>query len=132
MNREPYVERGFFDSLRDKLHLDTLIEKIKMSKDIIIDVGVYLGIGFLSGFILKRYSTYFITTALIFALLTVLVQFDLITIAINWQKVYTVLGIDQVAPDGETLLETIWQWAKSHVSLSVSALVGFLIGLKAA
>lgn len=131
VGQESTSERGFFDMLREKLHIDALIEKIKLSKDTIIDVGVYLGIGLLSGFIMKRYSTYFITAAIIFALLGVFHHFEFISFTINWQTIYSALGIDPIAESGESLIAVFWQWAKNNVLLAVSSLIGFLIGLKA-
>jgi hypothetical protein len=131
VGQESTMERGFFDMLREKLHIDALIEKIKLSKDTIIDVGVYVGIGLLSGFIIKRYSTYFITAAIIFAFLGMFNHFEFISLAINWKAIYAALGIDPIAESGESLIAVFWQWSKDNVLLAVSALIGFLVGLKA-
>ncbi len=54
------VEVGWFDKLKNSLQLDKLAEKLNLSKHKFLDVALFFGIGFLSGFLWKRYANYFI------------------------------------------------------------------------
>jgi len=107
------------------------IEKVKMSKDRLFEIGLYAGAGFLSGFLLKKYSTYVGVFVLILVGLGVMQQMEVINCTINWDKVSEVFGIQvaqTVIPDN--ILTTIWEWVRLNMVISVSYLVGLFIGLK--
>ena len=107
------------------------IEKVKMSKDRLFEIGLYAGAGFLSGFLLKKYSTYVVVFVLILVGLGVMQQMEVINCTINWDKVSEVFGIQvaqTVIPDN--ILTTIWEWVRLNMVISVSYLVGLFIGLK--
>ena len=56
----PNVEVGWFDRLKNSLQLDKLAEKLNLSKYRLLDMALFLGVGFLIGFLWKRYANYFI------------------------------------------------------------------------
>jgi uncharacterized membrane protein (Fun14 family) len=63
--------------------------------------------------------------------LWVLQQYGVVQIAVNWDKVYEVFGI-QVAQDvtADTVIGMVWEWMKVNMVISISYLVGFFIGLR--
>ena len=115
----------------EKFDISSVIEKIKSSKDRLFEIGLYAGIGFLSGFLLKKYSTYVAVFVLLLIGIGVLHQTEVIHITINWDKVYEFFGI-QVAQTvtNDNVLSLIWEWVRVNLVISISYLVGLLIGLK--
>ncbi len=63
--------------------------------------------------------------------LGVLHHLEVINVAVNWDKVYEVFGI-QAAQNvtADNIVATIWEWVKVNLLISISYLVGFFIGLK--
>jgi len=124
------LEKGWFDTFKEKFNLDGLTEKVKTSKDKIIEVGIYLGLGFLVGFLLRRFSKFLIVLLLFIAAIILLDQFDIIKVAVNWNKVQEVFGIRVVQTVDGSLLSTYWAWVKTNFLVVFSFLIGFAIGLK--
>ncbi len=120
---------GWFDTIKEKIQIKQLTEKLRVSKDVLVDILLYASIGFLAGFLLKKFSTYVVLFVLMVAALFVLQKFDLIAITINWTKVNEVLGIQPVNAGGN-VATMVWEWMKVNVVITVSFLVGFLLGLR--
>lgn len=122
------TELGWWDQLKAKFDGDW-IKQFDFSTQALIELAAYCGIGFLLGFLVKRYgravTTIVISLVVIFGALSYLQL-----ISINWEQVRTVMGIDESA-SLDTLFQTIVMWVKDHVKIVVSALFGFFIGYKA-
>lgn len=116
---------------RVKYHLNptNLMQSIKGSKNLLIEVGMYLGIGFLVGFLLKKYSKYVLVALLCIAGLVVLQQFDFVTIAFNTAKIQEVFAVRSSSLQAD-LFSMYWDWIKINFSIVLSFSIGFLIGLK--
>jgi len=115
---------GWFDKAKTTLGLD----KLHITTDQVIQVSLYLGAGFLVGFLLKRLSTYLL--AIVFALVVILMlhQFNVVTLTFNLDKIQEFLGMQAA---GQTnVVVALWEWAKMHVAYVLSFVIGFLIGLK--
>lgn len=126
----PAKSDGILDTIKDNLATDTLVEKIKGSKDKIFEAGLYGGIGFISGFLLKKYSSFIGVCVLVIIGLFVLQHFGVINVLINWDKVNEVFGIQAVQNvSADNIMTTIWEWVKVNTLISISYTVGFLIGL---
>lgn len=124
-------EPGMLERLAEMLHLDTIAHKLGTNKHLLIDIGLYGAIGFITGFLFKKYSEYVIVFALIVIGLIVLQQFDFITISLNMTKMQEMFGIPHIVSlSTDTYLILLWEWIKSNVLVSASMCVGFLIGLK--
>ncbi len=128
---EPAVQAGMIDTMKEKVSMGNVMEKIKMSKDKLFEVGLYAGVGFLSGFLLKKYSTYVAVFVLILVGIGVLHQMQVINVTINWDKVTEVFGI-QAAQDvtADNIFSTVWEWVRLNMVISISYLIGLFIGLK--
>ncbi len=126
----PTKSDGILDTIKDNLAPDSLVEKIKGSKDKIFEIGLYGGIGLVSGFLLKKYSGFIGICILLLVGLGALHHFGVITIFVNWDKVNDVFGIQAVENvSADNIMVTIWAWVQANTLISISYTVGFLIGL---
>ena len=125
----PVPQPSFVESLKNALQPETIANKLGIDKNTLIDIGVYSAIGFIVGFLLKKYSEYFIACALFIVGLVVLQQFGYISIDFNTAKIHEMLGLQSaMVSDGYGML--LVEWAKSNVPAAASLIVGFLIGMK--
>ncbi len=121
---------GVLSAIKEKIQPGAIMERLQVSRNTLIDIGLYGGIGFLAGFLLKKYSTFVIALTLFVTGLIMLQQFDFMVIAINWPKVHTLLGIQPATIIADNMFLMIWAWMRANVVISSSFIVGFLIGLK--
>lgn len=119
---------NLFDSIKNKSA--GLFEKIRDSKETIIDIALYAGLGFLLGYLVKRFSSYVIMAAIFVVIMVALQQFEVIFVAINWAKIQSVFGMQPATAADASLMSSFWEWMKSNVLISVSFIIGFLLGLK--
>ena len=85
---------------------------------------------FITGFLLKKYSEYFIALVLLLIGMFVLQRFDIITVSINIQKLHEMLGLQSVVIMGEGYLSLLSEWMRANIPAVTSLSIGFLIGLK--
>ncbi len=130
VDKEVANQMGWLESIKERLNLDAIMEQLRLSKDRLIEVALYSGIGFLSGFLLKKYSWYVFVLVLVIVSLVALHQFELIKIVVNWDNVYEFFGIQPAAVTGDNVLAVAWEWMRANMLISISFIVGFLIGLK--
>ncbi len=123
------IGTGLIDSLKNAMQPDVIAQKIGMDKNMLVDITLFGAIGFLIGFLLKKYSEYFISMALLIVGIVVLQQLDYVSFSINMPKIHELFGIQtSVVVDGYGKL--LWESIKANVAGSTSLIVGFLIGLK--
>ena len=122
---------GLVDSFKNNFSVDGIINYIVQSKELIIEVGLYGLLGFVVGYLLKRYSGFIVTLALVAVVLVVLNQFQLVAIVFNWNKLYEYLGVQPALVSTDNLLVVGTEWARTNVVVVASAAIGFLIGLRA-
>lgn len=123
------VETGWFDRLKNSLQLDRLAEKLNFSKHKLFDMALFFGVGFLSGFLWKRYANYFIAAVIFVAMIIILQQLDVVNFHINWVKIQECCGIEPAHPDAD-LLAMFWESAKKNVLIIFSFIIGFCFGAK--
>ncbi len=119
---------GWMDSGKEKM--GTLFGKLRESKDTFFDIALYGGFGFLMGYLVKKFSAYLIILAIFIVVIFALQQFEILFVAVNWAKIQTFLGVEPNASADATLLGMYWDWMKANVLISVSFIIGFLLGLK--
>jgi uncharacterized membrane protein (Fun14 family) len=123
------IGTGLIDSLKNAMQPDVIAQKIGMDKNMLVDISLYGAIGFIVGFLLKKYSEYFISMALLIVGIVVLQQLDYVSFSLNMPKIHELFGIQtSVVVDGYGKL--LWESIKANVAGSTSFVVGFLIGLK--
>lgn len=118
-------------TVKNNFSVDGIINYIVQSKDVILEMGLYGLLGFAVGYLLKRYSGFIVTLALVIVVLVVLNQFNLVTIFLNWNKLYEYLGIQPALVSTDNLIAIGAEWARTNVIVVASAAIGFLIGLRA-
>jgi len=116
----------WFDTLLQKLRLD----KLNLSTNRLVEIGIALGAGFLVGFLLKRCASYVFVAILTLVGLFILHQFEIITITINPGKMQELFGIQQTVTLDTNLFMVYWEWIKLNMALVLSFSIGLLIGLK--
>lgn len=121
---------GVIETIKGSLAPESIANKFGVDKNLLIDVGVYGAIGFIVGFLLKKYSEYFISLVLLVVGLVFLQQFDYISLSINNVKIQNALGLQGMPMVGNTYMSLLWDWISAHVVSASSLGVGFLIGLK--
>ena len=118
-------------TVKNNFSVDGIINYIVQSKDVILEIGLYGLLGFAVGYLLKRYSAFIVTLALVMVVFVVLNQFNLVTILLNWNKLYEYLGIQPALVSSDNLIAVGSEWARTNVIVVASAVIGFLIGLRA-
>jgi uncharacterized membrane protein (Fun14 family) len=127
------VQPGILESVKERVNASQIFEKISESQGLIMDVLLYGGIGFLTGYFLKRYSNIVIIAILLGTGLVFLQQLDFINITIHWDTIHTTLGLSpavKVLSDNFFILAT--EWSRANMHIVVSWVIGFLSGLKIA
>ena len=124
------VEKGWFETFKDKLNFDALTKKFDLSKDKVFTLLAYLGAGFLAGFLIKKYFRYVFVLALIIVGIYLLQRTGAVTITIDWVRMNEVFGIKAMPQmDGNTFA-IAWAWIRANMAVSISFLLGFIIGWK--
>ena len=127
---EKVVPQGILDNVKDRVDWTGIKSKFDFSQSQLIEMATYFGIGFFSGFLFKKYAKYLIVSIIVLVLaLKYFNAFDFLTI--NWENIYSYLGLDSSISDfGGHLYNIVATWVKSNVAASVSLSVGFLVGYK--
>lgn len=132
MEQETAVQaQSWMSSLKEYLSPVAVIDSIRVHKDVLIEYGMYASFGFLIGFFFKRDTKYVLVVALCIIGIIVLNHFDLITFVINWDKLRELFGMQITSPQGaDSIANTIIEWIKANVGISVSFILGFILGMK--
>ncbi len=118
---------SWIENLKQTLNPTELLEKIKASKATILDVFLYLGIGFIIGFLLKRYGQYIVVFAIA---LFVLTHLNIMQVNVNWDNIQNFLGLHQIGNVEGNVFTVFWQWVKLNAIVVLSFCVGFTFGIK--
>lgn len=107
-----------------------VMEKLHESRAVILDILLYGGIGFLCGFLLRKYANYVAFLVLIIVGVVAMQQYNIINVVINWTYINDLFGF-QHAPgmNGDSFV-AFWAWCKANAVIVVSWIIGLLIGLK--
>lgn len=124
VDTQAQASANWMTKVKTSLHLDNF----QFSTNKLIEIGMYLGFGFLIGYLLKRFSAFVLIVVLTLLALFLLHQFEIINLSLNIDKLREFLGIKQ-ATDAN-LLCVYWIWAKENVILLLSFFIGFLIGIR--
>lgn len=109
-------------------YCEQLVRRLGVTLQDIVQVLSFLGIGFLVGFLLKKYMRYFFVITL--TMILFFIVFDHFgIILIDWSHVQQLTGIDPtntIQQFGERLLALI----KENIVLTISGFAGFIIGYR--
>jgi uncharacterized membrane protein (Fun14 family) len=122
------IKNGFLEILKEKISFAVIKEKLNISKEQFVELATYFAIGFFTGFLFKKYARYLIISLILLALaLKYMESSGLITL--HWDKIQSVVTVNQTG-GFEQLYHVAVEWVKAHVSLSISLVVGFIVGYK--
>lgn len=125
---EPVQKLNLLDQIKN-FDMSGIAHTIKSYPFDWIEIGACTGIGFLSGFLFKKYFKTFIMTVL-FAVLIVAVLDKLNLIHIDWQHLQSTVGIQPTQEAFQNLFQATYAWMKINVQAVTSFGVGFIIGYK--
>jgi uncharacterized membrane protein (Fun14 family) len=123
------IQVGWFDKLKASLNIDGIVEKIRESKGKIFEIAIYLGVGFLIGFLCKKYAQFVIVLIVFIIALVVLQQLEVIQITFDWMRLQDLLGI-QSTITGSDSISFYFEWVKVNIWLVLSFAIGFFFGLR--
>lgn len=127
----PASQAGMLDTVKEQFNMESMMDKIKASKDKLFEIGLYAGAGFLSGFLLKKYSTYVAVFVLMLIGIGVLQHMEVINVAVNWDKANELFGIQAAQTvSADSVISNVWEWIRVNMAISISFIVGLFIGLK--
>ena len=122
---------GIFESIKGFFKPEVIAAKFHEWKGTLLDWGVYIAIGFVIGFLLKKYLKYILLLILFIVALVLLEQFDIIHTMVNWTKVQELFNIKVGANTFDAqAVSSYMEWVKANFALVLSASVGFIIGVK--
>ena len=124
------TELGLFDTLKQRLNPTAVMKKLNLTQEKLIDMALYLGIGFLVGFLIKKYDKFIFVAVLLIVGLILAQQAGLVSITVYWYKIQEFLGARPLEPIEGSFFSAYWEWAKANVILVASFSVGFLVGLR--
>lgn len=130
MNHENTVATttaSWFDKLKHSVNITTLKEIVNKQK--IAEIALYLGVGFLCGFLIKRYAHLIVLVILAIIGGFILQQMGLIAFVINWEKMQNIFGIVQTSGQPDWLA-AYWSWVTLNWAIVASFTIGLLGGLK--
>lgn len=113
-----------------KMRFHELIDRLQLKQESITNIILYGGIGFLSGFLCKKSSSYVVAAFFMIMLLFLLQQYDVISIVINWHEMSRLLGIQPISMTGDTFFALIWESISANLAISIAFACGFIFGFK--
>ena len=123
-------QTGMVDSIKTFMEPEAIAQTIGIQKNTLIEAGLYGAIGFLAGFLIKKYSEYFIALVFLIVALIILQQFDYLSLSFNNAKIHEFFGLQYNALMSERYGTLLIEWIKANSIGSASFVVSFLIGLK--
>jgi uncharacterized membrane protein (Fun14 family) len=122
--------QGFLENLKDLLNPAKFIQKVQSNKETLFNIAIFGGVGFLAGFLLKKYNRY--VAALVFIILA-LIGLDfmgIISISMQWDRLYDLFGIEPLMPVEGNAITVYTEWLRANFFMSASFIIGFLFGLR--
>ena len=129
MSNNQEVHNDWIVGVKGRLH--QVYEQLNQSRMLLFEIAVCTGVGFLSGFLIKRYASSLAWLIALGIIVIVLQHYGIVIVNVNWQKIYQLLDISSNnLPTNDSLLTFLWEWGKNNSIIVLSYIVGFGIGLK--
>jgi len=128
MDTQGTVTGDWLGLLKDKFY--DLLDRLKLSQESTTNIALYGGVGFLTGFVCKKASSYVLVALLVLLCIAILNQYNILCISVNWHEMSAVLGINPSNMTGEGLANWVWGWIQVNAAISFSFAVGFIVGFK--
>lgn len=109
-----------------------LIDNLQLSRTLFFDMALFAGIGFLTGFLMRRFAAYLVAFVLFGIALIVLQEMEIIMLHVNTGKLFQVLGVPASSNiSNELIVPLVIEWVKTHMIVAITGVIGFLLGLQA-
>lgn len=121
---------GWIDSITSKFNFDSFLKQFNVTTATVVEVSTYFGAGLAIGFLAKRYLKQLIVGIILVVLfLKGLEYFGVSSLTVNWTRIKELTGIAPTDTIGG-LAQIYLAWLQTHVRQTVSAVIGFLVGMK--
>ena len=111
-----------------KGHAQDAWAKVQESHSLLFTIAIYSGVGFVAGFLCKKYAHFLVLLIVLAVCVSVLQQMDYVSFSIQWERIYALLGVPSSADS--SLINCFIDWVKNNITQMVSFVVGFLLGLR--
>jgi uncharacterized membrane protein (Fun14 family) len=120
---------GWFDTIKDSLKWHVIEEKFYELQPMLIALALYMGCGFITGFLVKKFSSILaiIITALV--IVGILQHLQVISVSVNWFKMHEWFGIKSIPAFDTQSLSLYGDWVKHNVLQVLVFLLGFALGI---
>lgn len=129
MSTKVEQSKGFFELIKE--YISGVISQFKNSPHALLTTVLCFGVGYIFGFILKRYFNYVVFLILCIFGIMLLKHFQLISLSLNTHKIEELTGITSV-PAGSDFFTVLWSWIKQNSFMVISFVLGTILGLKVA
>ena len=119
---------GWLELLKEKFY--DLMAKLNLSQESTTNIALYGGVGFLTGFVCKKASSYVFVALLVLLGIAILHQYNILCISVNWTEMSTILGIHPSEMTGDGIANIVWGAIRANAAISVSYAIGFIVGFK--
>jgi uncharacterized membrane protein (Fun14 family) len=119
-------------TFKEALNPSNLWQSIVASKDKLMAIVLCFGLGFISGYLFKKYVQLIVTFAVFVLICAALQSLDFINFSLNADKIRTLLGLAPTTQFDSSLVPTFWQWSQEHLHIVLSYGIGFLVGVRLA
>ena len=128
-NNNVNQSQGFFEMLKN--YFLRLTSELQESHYTILKMVFAFGAGSLFGFLIKRYSNYVIAFILFIIGIVALQHFEFLYLVINRAKMESMFGIQEI-PITSDFFSVLGAWVKLNIGVSISFVIGMVVGLKLA
>ncbi len=112
------------------MFFERIVARIGESRNMLTYVGICFVVGFIGGYITKKYSKYLVFMVLLVGMMMVLEHVGMISIVIHQKVIADALGATSLFNDGRSLSLTLYDWLTHNKASMLSGLIGFLWGVR--
>ena len=120
-------ELSWLDRMKRSLNVDSVSQKLELSRDRIIEIAVFLSVGFLVGVLWKKCAQYIVAALIFIGIIAILQHLEVISVLIHWHSIQEICGLDPNQPD---VAAACWTWAKVHFLSVLAFIIGVSVGVK--
>lgn len=123
-------EGGLGALLKEKV--ESAVEMLRsQSHDSLINLALFGGVGLLSGFVCRKYSSHMLVALAVLVGIFLLQQHGVLDIIVNWDHVGQMFGIQQVmVTSSDDFFSMAWEAIRVNSAISLSYAIGFIVGFK--
>lgn len=119
---------GWFDQLKEKLAFKEWAGSFDFSFNSVMQMLLSTGIGFLCGFVIKKYGKYLLFSIVFGGIVLGFLYYMNVTV-IDFVKLKALVGVAET-DTFDLIIKHYFEWIRTHALLSVLGIIGFIIGYK--